>query len=176
MKKDTRKAIIDAFNQLMQYNSFEEITIPKILSKAEVSKATFYRYFKDKQDVLCSNYDLILSKSIEASHDLPELMYQLALEYARFGKRVGKAFLRYSGDNNYSDYVNQKSTEFLINLYRESYGADMPPDILFQCRILMSGISNSILLLSVDATQKEMRHRAELLVKMMPEKVACLTW
>lgn len=176
MKSNTQNAIIEAFNQLIQRYSFEEITTRMILSQAGISKATFYRYFKDKHDVMCSNYDRILAKSIDASHNIAELMYHLALEYSLLGKQVGKAFLRYSGANNYSEYVNQRSAEFLFDLYRNKYGKEMSADELFQCRIVLTGISNNIHILSVEATLEEMRHKAELLVQMMPKAVACLTW
>lgn len=177
MKNNTKKEILNALNHLMQRYSFEKITVPMIIAQAGISKATFYRHFKDKQEVLCSNFDLILSKSLEKSHSLPDMLYHLALEYSRLGKRVGHEILQYAGDNNYTEYVKQRSLEFLRELSREyRSGNEMNEAELFQCEILLSGIAHSIRLLTLNSTPQQKRRQAEILAKMLPKEIAGITW
>ena len=61
MNKFTRKRIIDAFTQLVSEYGYENVNVAMIIKRAEVGKTTFYRYFKDKRDVMfahCQNlYD-----------------------------------------------------------------------------------------------------------------------
>ena len=51
MLSRTENAIIDAFNRLMDKNDFNKISVEMILDTADVSRSTFYRYFKDKYEV-----------------------------------------------------------------------------------------------------------------------------
>ena len=47
-----QQQLVDALLRLMQRNSFEEITISEIAAEADVGRATFYRHFKTKDDLL----------------------------------------------------------------------------------------------------------------------------
>ena len=62
MVKRTQKAIVDAFNRLISRKRFGDIAVADIIAEADVSKATFYRYFHDKYDVMNSNYKELLDE------------------------------------------------------------------------------------------------------------------
>ncbi|MBR5015534.1 MAG: helix-turn-helix transcriptional regulator, partial [Clostridia bacterium] len=47
----TKNDILVAFNVLAEKKGFERITVQMIADEAGISRATFYRYFKDKYDV-----------------------------------------------------------------------------------------------------------------------------
>lgn len=48
----TRRALSRAMHGLLEEKSFDKITVTEICQKAEVRKATFYRHFIDKMDLL----------------------------------------------------------------------------------------------------------------------------
>jgi len=48
----TRKLILDALTALLDERSFESITVSEICERALVHRATFYKHFEDKYDVL----------------------------------------------------------------------------------------------------------------------------
>ena len=48
----TKKYIVDAFAILLENKNFSDITVKEIVDKAGVGRATFYRNFQDKEDVL----------------------------------------------------------------------------------------------------------------------------
>lgn len=52
MDFSTKARIAAGFEKLLETRSFEEITTKNIVDESGVSKATFYRHFKDKYDVL----------------------------------------------------------------------------------------------------------------------------
>ena len=61
MPDRTKREIVAAFNRLIARSEMEKITTLRIAEEAEVSKATFYRYFKDKYDVLNYNYSAAIT-------------------------------------------------------------------------------------------------------------------
>ena len=48
----TRKFIIEAFVELIETKAFNKITINDITQKAMINRATFYRHFLDKYDLM----------------------------------------------------------------------------------------------------------------------------
>lgn len=53
----TRHYIVQALFKLMQEYSYEKINVTDIVQKAGVGRATFYRYFKSKEDVIAFYFD-----------------------------------------------------------------------------------------------------------------------
>lgn len=53
----TRHYIVQALFKLMQEYSYEKINVTDIVQKAGVGRATFYRYFKSKEDVITFYFD-----------------------------------------------------------------------------------------------------------------------
>ena len=50
--KRTKKALTEAFIQLLSEKSFEEITVNELCSTADIRRATFYKHYTDKFDFL----------------------------------------------------------------------------------------------------------------------------
>lgn len=48
----SKQALIDAFNQLVLANPYREFHIADIISRADVSRSTFYEHFRNKDDIL----------------------------------------------------------------------------------------------------------------------------
>ena len=56
MNKWTRKRILDTFTELVAEEGYENVSVQDILERAEVGKTTFYRYFRNKEDLLYEHY------------------------------------------------------------------------------------------------------------------------
>lgn len=52
LKQTSKMLIISAFRELMEHEKFDSITTSGIIEKSGVSRATFYKHFKDKYDLL----------------------------------------------------------------------------------------------------------------------------
>ena len=50
--KKTKKALADAFMELLHEKHFEEITINELCERAEIRRATFYKHYTDKMHFL----------------------------------------------------------------------------------------------------------------------------
>ncbi|MCY9783355.1 TetR family transcriptional regulator [Nocardiopsis sp. EMB25] len=53
-QRRTREAIIEAAHALFAERGFDRVTVNDIAERAEVGRATFFRYFGDKQEVIFS--------------------------------------------------------------------------------------------------------------------------
>lgn len=77
--------ILNAFVELLNQYSYEEITVKQIVLQADVSRQTYYRHFKDKEDIL-GYYAKLLSE--ELSKQLLELkvksFYEVVVCYFSF--------------------------------------------------------------------------------------------
>jgi AcrR family transcriptional regulator len=56
----TRDRLGDALVELVQEKPFEEITVQKVLERAEVGRSTFYEHYRDKDDLFQSDIDEFL--------------------------------------------------------------------------------------------------------------------
>ena len=80
-KRRTRAAIQEHALRLFEAQGYDATTVEQIAAAAEVSPATFFRYFRTKEDVVIEDdYDPLLAAALEkAPADLPPLR---AIRYA----------------------------------------------------------------------------------------------
>ena len=77
----SKRAIYGAFKTLLDSHPYPEITVEMVLGEAKVARSTFYAHFKNKDDVIFSLSDHIVSHvfdskhTIEDSHDLSYSSY-----------------------------------------------------------------------------------------------------
>src|SRR5271157_1819235 len=56
----TRKLLWHALIALIQEKDYAEITIQDIADRADVNRVTFYLHYRDKQDLLAQNAEMIM--------------------------------------------------------------------------------------------------------------------
>lgn len=61
-QSDTKQKIITAFLDLMREIEFDDINVKEIALKANVGRATFYRHFKQKQDIVIVLFENFVKK------------------------------------------------------------------------------------------------------------------
>lgn len=89
-----RQMIIDAFLLLTDMMPYQEITVLRIVQEADVSRQTFYRHFKTKEDILADIMDHLIGDMNHRLQSLPSLTLASALvEYFRFWEE-NKNYLR----------------------------------------------------------------------------------
>ncbi len=60
----SRRLLGNALIELMQEKRYIDITIQDIIDRAEVGRTTFYKHFRDKEDLLMSNLAIVLENLI----------------------------------------------------------------------------------------------------------------
>lgn len=70
------RKMYDALRALMDEKDYEDITITDIVSSAGVSRMAFYRNYKDKREILLSQFETILRKSSEQFSHADDLLWR----------------------------------------------------------------------------------------------------
>lgn len=109
-KNITRQHITDCFNILSRKYPMDKITVNMIIEESGVSKATFYRYFLDKYDVMNYNYKRVLDEifSKNACKSWFDLVLSILTFIEKDCNRIKNAFM-YFGVNSYAQYVFEYS-------------------------------------------------------------------
>ena len=98
----THRAIQSAFLTLLSQKPFEKITVQDILDNTPVSRATFYKHFRDKYEIAEKIQEDILQARKELRETLPQVYpSDLKLLAERFGahyKEMGKLMLNVRTD------------------------------------------------------------------------------
>ena len=141
MPERTKREIVAAFNRLIAKAEIEKITTQMIAAEAEVSKATFYRYFRDKYDVLNYNYQALLDHALERCDNYRDLFFELFC----FARDAWSGFRRafYStGVNSLENFVYTYSKSVVEQITAQNRdGAPLTPEEDMQVDVLCYGIS-----------------------------------
>lgn len=117
----SRHYITEALFRLMEDNPFNEITISDVAKKAGVGRATFYRYFNSKEDVLKFFFDRAQSEFASeqiyrprCKEDYLDVIKRVLIYIKKYKQRLqllAKAHLEYI----YLDYVDRALSDLFKN-------------------------------------------------------------
>ncbi len=119
-KNDAKTNIVNALIELMDEQDYDSITITDIVNRANVSRVTYYRYFKEKEDVVKCFFEITKNKffsTVQIAKDgLPEDNEVTILSLFLFFKanmKANKCIQKAGLEKELLDFL---STEFLDNL------------------------------------------------------------
>jgi AcrR family transcriptional regulator len=73
-QRRSREAIIEAAHALFEERGFDKVTVADIAERAEVGRATFFRYFGDKQEVVFADggdLEAVLAEAAQITREGP---------------------------------------------------------------------------------------------------------
>ena len=115
---DAREKILNAFNELSTRSDFESITVFQIVEKAGIARATFYRWFKDKYDVMNYNYSFLLDSYMNSgSLTTMEDLFVLLLEEADRSRYRLQPLFKSEGVNSFYSFIRNYSFTAAKNFY-----------------------------------------------------------
>ena len=118
-------AIAEAMKRLMRATPIEKITTDRILENAGVSRRSFYRYFKDKYDLLewIYNYDFCRFVDVRPEKSIWDYYPDILRSLRADPEFYGNAFV-YAGQNSFRAFCFEK----LFPLIMTDFG-DIFPDV-----------------------------------------------
>ena len=110
MQERTKEDILRAFNSLIEATDFDKITVQMIIDEAGIGRTTFYRYFKDKYDVMNYNYERYLQEylmtgKVQTFEDFFNIMTAEGTEFFRHIRKVFDS----NGANSFMNYLYEAS-------------------------------------------------------------------
>lgn len=115
--------IIQALFKLMSENKYEKISIIDIVQKAGVGRATFYRHFKNKEDVITYYFEHNRKSFISNQHFYPRCkedyldIVKSTLERFKQQKEPLKLIRKAHLEGIYLDYLNKNFLDMFSKEY-----------------------------------------------------------
>ena len=178
MLNRTYHTIVNAFNHLIKETDFHRITIDMIMEKAMVSRSTFYRYFKDKYDVMNANFKDLLDYYVspERSKNYRDLCFHL-FEYAQDNLKMFRRALETTGFNSFSNFIYEYSYQTALAITRSSRdGEGFTPAEELQVDVFCNGICAVYKNLVRQRYRIDASAAADALYEMMPESLKHCWW
>jgi len=178
MLSRTASAIINGFNRLITENDFQKISVDMIMQEAEVSRSTFYRYFKDKYEVMNANYKNILDYYVapERSRNYRELCFHL-FRYGQDNLKVFRRALESTGFNSFSNFIYEYSYRTALAITRANRnGNGFTPVEELQVDVFCNGICAVYKNMVCQRYQIDAADAADALYEMMPESLKHYWW
>lgn len=125
----TRRSLSQALIELILEKHYDEITVQDVIDQADVGRSTFYAHYRDKEDLLESNFEKFLDglvhhiewRNIKAGRCVPVMLLFRHLQeeahpFYRALARSRKLDLLYKNGLNYlTKGIEQKLTSLLSN-------------------------------------------------------------
>ena len=173
----TKRVILDSFNQLLEKNKLERITMQMIANQAGVGKATIYRYFKDKYDIMAYNYKLFVDEHADpsVSNNYQDLLFSLFRD-SEDGMTYLKNAFKYVGDNSFEEYVYEYSFRFVEQITLQSRTSELTPDEVLQLDVFCRGVSHIFADWIRGKYQLNAKEAGRALFGVMPESLRHYRW
>lgn len=122
--------IMHAFNQLIRTSAFDGITVNDIIGEAGVSRATFYRHFRDKYDVMNYNFTALLDGVLSGGkiHTMQDVFLMLLTAGKQSWPQL-KSLFNTTGANSLHDHISSYSYTAAQNIYTTGTAAGDGPVI-----------------------------------------------
>jgi AcrR family transcriptional regulator len=150
----TRQALRGALMDLVKEKSFEDISVEEITGRADVSRATFYLHYKDKEDLLLDQFYEMAMERVQDFSEFPSSFWLAALgtagtedpsdlplikifELAEQNASLYRILLRGGSSRRLVDGIREITTQafqnFLVNKFSnelQSMQLPLPMDLL----------------------------------------------
>ena len=178
MLNRTMTAILNAFNRLIVQHDFQKISVEMIMKEADVSRSTFYRYFKDKYEVMNTNFKCLLDYYVDParSHNYRDLCYHL-FEYAQDNLKIFRRALETTGFNSFSNFIYEYSYQTALAVTKSNRnGVGFSPAEELQVDVFCNGICAVYKNLVYQQYKIDASTAADALYEMMPESLKHYWW
>jgi len=119
---NARKAMLKAVEKLVQQKSLDALTVQDILDEAEVSRSTFYKYFKDKYDLANAYYENYVTNEVLSKfngHNWYELMMMIT-DFVKANKEYFRKVISNRDNDMFAKFLFEYGYHFYSSVCRKN--------------------------------------------------------
>ena len=168
----TRYIFAQSIKDLMEHQSLDKITVTDIVKHSGMTRQTFYRYFKDKYDLVNWYFEKLADKSFRQIGNSSTLREGLIKKfYFLLHDKIFFSQAFQSKDyNNVENYDYQCILEFYKNIIQKKIG-NIPQDIMFLLEMYCHGSITMTVNWAVNGMKESPEVLADLLIDALPPKL-----
>ena len=167
----TEQDILLAFNRLIARTEIEKIRVQDIADEAKVGRATFYRYFRDKYDVLNANYRELLDSCVLRSGNFRDLFFLLFTHAQKEWGDFHRAF-KSSGVNSFENFIAAYSRTLVERIVAGNRpGAGLSAQEELQMDVFLGGVSGMYRKWTLGEYSLSPDEAADALFVLLPERL-----
>ena len=169
----TKYRLAEAVKACMKTTPVDEITIRQIAEAADTTRQTFYRHFKDREDLINWYFDKLLNESFREMGRGGTINDGLIRKF-RFIRKENLFFsaaFRADTQNNLREYDFRKIFSFYQDLYREKTGESLEGDLKELLEMYChSSVYKTVkwVLTGMEASEEKL---AKIMIEAMPDRL-----
>jgi AcrR family transcriptional regulator len=169
----TDEKLIDAFKQLMLKKPVDKIRVSEIIEFADVSRPTFYRHFKDKDDLICWYSEKVSAEAFKSSEHASEYkdILNIWMKALQCEKDFYIAAFQSQSQNNLAKYSYKMVLEAYCGHIEKKTGEAIDPDVLFALKFFLTGAIYMIMEWPKDDMRESYTVIAERIADVLPVKL-----
>lgn len=173
--QDVREVFHKSLMELVARKSIEKISVQEIVNNTNLSRQTFYRYFKDKYDLINWSMKVFLDQLADKVQSRKMTRYQVLVELLDTIKKwrpFFKSAFTINAQNAPVDFFFQYSVKVGILNYTECLDDEkLRYEINFAYGFYSYGVIGSIVNWTISGAKEDPEYIADLIFENMPEKV-----
>jgi len=168
----TKYIFAQSIKDLMSYQSLDKITVTDIVKHSGMTRQTFYRYFKDKYDLVNWYFEKLADKSFRQIGNSSTLREGLIKKFSFIlnDKIFFSQAFQSKDYNNVEHYDYQCILEFYQNIIQKKIGC-IPKDIMFLLEMYCHGSITMTVEWAVSGMKESPEVLADLLIDALPPKL-----
>jgi probable dihydroxyacetone kinase regulator len=168
--------LADAIKELMAASSLEKITVTDIVRRAHLTRQTFYRYFRDKYDLVNWYFDILARQCFYEMGVTLTLREGLVLKFD-FIRREKVFFAQAFRSTDYNS-IEQHDYQFILQFYttilERRLHRPLDEDMRFMLSLYCHGSISMTVEWAVTGMEKSSESLADDLIAALPPKLAAV--
>ena len=171
----TRYLFAQSIKDLMAKQSLDKMTVTDIVKHSGMTRQTFYRYFKDKYDLVNWYFEKLADKSFRQIGNSSTLREGLIKKFTFLlnDKIFFMQAFQSKDYNNVENYDYQCILDFYSHIIQKKIG-EIPEDIMFLLKMYCHGSITMTVEWAVHGMKESPEVLAELLIQALPPKLEAL--
>lgn len=146
-RTETIEFIVNSFRELLKNESFDHITIHDICDNCSISRMTFYRYFRDKYELMnwvyISQMRTIFNNNLDFSGWIViiDKMLDIIIQNSQYFMKVANT----KGQNSFEEFLVSYGMEYCMLSLKKEFHDDIPTALIYAVRFYCVGTTRLVL-------------------------------